>query len=100
MNTIVEIRDKAIEEMDLSHDYYEEKRIGLGDEFVEEIFETIKYIQRFPLHFNMFDKEYRQAKINRFPFLIVYEFEKEDNIVVIISVFHASRNPENKIKEK
>lgn len=100
MNIIVEIRDKAIEEMDLSHGYYEEKRTGLGNEFVEEVFETIEYIQKFPLHFHVFDKQYRQARINRFPFLIVYEFVKENNTVVIISVFHGNRNPENKFEDE
>jgi plasmid stabilization system protein ParE len=99
MKYTIEIRDKAIEEMDLSKEYYHEQRVGLGDEFIKETFSTIKYIQQFPLHFHLFDKKYRQAKIDRFPFLVVYEFEEEDNNIVVISVFHTSRNPKEKLKK-
>lgn len=99
MSCIIEIRDKAIEEMDLSQNYYEEQLVGLGDNFIEEVFTTIKYIQQFPLHFHVFHKQYRQTKINRFPFLVVYKFEEEHNIIIIISVFHTSRNPKEKLKQ-
>ena len=36
MKYTIEIRDKAIEEMDLSKEYYHEKRVGLGDEFIKK----------------------------------------------------------------
>lgn len=100
MNYTIEIRDKAIEETDLSKEYYNEQRSGIGDEFIKETFSTIKYIQQFPLHFHIFNKKYRQAKIDRFPFLVVYEFEEEENNIVVISVFHTSRNPKKKLKNK
>lgn len=96
MVNVIEIRDKAIEEMDLSCQYYEEQLTGLGNEFIQEVFSKIRYIQEFPLHYQVFDKQYRKTKIGRFPFLIVYEFEQETKTVIIISVFHTSRNPKEK----
>lgn len=99
MNYLLSIRDKAIAEIETSYKYYEEQKIGLGNEFVEAVFNEINYIQEQPLHFRKFIKNYRQLKIKRFPFLIVYEVVKNKNEIVILSVFHTSRNPKGKIKK-
>lgn len=98
MNYLLEIRDKALEEIDESYEYYEEQKIGLGDYFTSDVFKTIRYIQKFPLHFNTFNKNYRQAKTEKFSFLVVNELEEENGIIIIVSIFHTSRNPEKKLK--
>lgn len=99
MNYLLEIRDKALEEINESYEYYEEQQIGLGDYFTSDVYKTIRYIQKFPLHFNKFIKNYRQAKTDKFPFLVVYEIEEENEVIIIISIFHTSRNPKKKLKE-
>ena len=97
MSNHLEIRDKALEEIDESYGYYEEQKTGLGDNFTKDVFKTIRYIQNFPLHFSIFNKNYRQVKTEKFSFLVVYEFEEITNTIIIISVFHTSRNPKKKL---
>ncbi len=97
MNYLLSIRDKAINELEESYNYYEEQQVGLGENFADEVFNEISYIQEHPLHFRKFIKNYRQLKVNRFPFLIVYELIESKNEVVVVSVFHTSRNPKEKI---
>jgi plasmid stabilization system protein ParE len=99
MNYLLSIRDKAINEIEESYKYYEEQQVGLGENFVSEVFNEISYIQEHPLHFRKVIKNYRQLKVNRFPFLIVYELIESENEVVVVSVFHTSRNPKEKNKK-
>ena len=41
MSYHLEIRDKALEEIDESYGYYEEQKTGLGDNFTKDVFKTI-----------------------------------------------------------
>lgn len=86
--------------MDVSRHHYELQLFGLGDRFVEGVFKKIRYIQKHPLHYQVFEKQYRRAQTDIFPFLIVYEFEEETKTIIIISVFHTSRNPKGKFEKK
>ena len=90
------IKEEAYYDLQTAYDYYEEKRHGLGDEFIEEIKEKLEYIKKHPLHFNKVEKEFRQTLIDRFPYLLIYEFSGKE--VIVYSFFHTSQNPEKKYK--
>ena len=64
----------------------------MGEEFLQEVFKTFQYIEQNPfLYAIRFSGKFRFAKVNRFPFLVVYElFENE---IVVNSVFHTHLNP-------
>lgn len=97
MSITLEISNKAVAEMDLSYNYYEEIQLGLGNKFITEVFNTIRYINKFPLHFRIFKNKFRQTKVHKFPFLVVYVYEQSLNKVIIISVFHTKRNEIHKV---
>jgi len=74
--------------------WYDEQKAGLGKEFQTEVFTTLKYIQRTPLIYAIrFSGKFHFAKVNRFPFLIVYEIE--NSVVIINAIFHTSKKPGN-----
>jgi plasmid stabilization system protein ParE len=85
---------RAIQEADDAYVYYEGKQIGLGEKFKKELENTIKYVCANPKHFKKIKRESRQALINRFPYLVIYEIF--DEVILISAIFHASRNPVNK----
>ena len=76
--------------------YYEEKRIGLGEEFLEHLDFYFDQITANPKYFPQKRKPYREAFIKRFPFLIIYEITNKK--VIVYSVFNTWQNPKKKKK--
>lgn len=92
----LEIKDEANLEIIEAYCYYEEKRIGLGEEFLEHLDVYFDRITTNPKHFPQKRKPYREVFIKRFPFLIIYETIKDK--VIVYSVFNTWQNPEKKQK--
>lgn len=87
------LRRVAEKEFDGSIAYYENERKGLGQEFRATIEECFQRIADNPERFRKIHGEVRRAVIlRRFPFVIHFLIEAER--IVILSVFHASRDPE------
>ena len=87
------LRRVAEQEFDESIGFYERQREGLGQEFRSVIEQYFHRIADNPEWFPKVRGEVRRAVIiRRFPFAIHFLIEPER--IVIISVFHTSRNPE------
>ncbi len=85
------VRPEAEDEMADAFDWYEECVPGLGSDFllcVDAVFNTIV---RNPLQFPRIHRIARRALTRRFPYEVF--FVEDDERVVILSVFHAKRNP-------
>jgi ParE toxin of type II toxin-antitoxin system, parDE len=85
------IKEEANLEIIESYLYYELKYLGLGDRFENQLEEYFDRITKFPFHFEMKRKPYREAFIKKFPFVIIYEVI--ENVIVVYSVFNTNRNP-------
>lgn len=85
-------------EQDLAEAYgwYEERRAGLGEEFLSCIDACIEKIRRNPEMHAVIYESYRRALPRRFPYAVFYEYA--DGIVTVYCVFHTSRDPEKWIK--
>lgn len=94
MKYILEVKDEANIEIIESYLYYENKREGLGEEFIEHIDIFFDRITKDPEHFPQKRKPYREAFTRRFPFLIIYEIT--DDKVIVYSVFNTWQNPKKK----
>jgi plasmid stabilization system protein ParE len=81
------LRRVAEKEFDDSIAYYESQREGLGQEFRATI---EQYFQRIADNPEWFPKV--RGEVRRFPFVIHFLIEAER--IVILSVFHTSREPE------
>lgn len=96
MTYILEITAQANLEIIEAYLYYEEKRLGLGEEFLEHLNVYFDRIITNPKHFPQKRKPYREAFIKRFPYLIIYEITNRK--VIVYSIFNTWQNPENKKK--
>ena len=75
-----------------AYGWYEERRPGLGEEFLSCVDACLQSICRIPeLYPKVFD-DYRRTLVRRFPYAVFYEHISGK--VYIYSVFHTSRNPE------
>ena len=92
----VVILEKAFQEIENARDYYENNQINLGNSFTKEVFSILEIIETNPLLFPVKFKNIREAVINKFPFVVVFEVLPNDEIIVL-SVFHFRRNPEDKL---
>jgi hypothetical protein len=94
MKYSLEVKQEANLETIQVYLYYEEKRTGLGEEFLEHLDAYFDRIVANPKHFPEKRKPYREAFIKRFPFLIIYEIEK--NKVIVYSVFNTWQDPKKR----
>ena len=75
-----------------AYGWYEDRRRGLGDEFVSCVDACVSAIIRHPdLHAIVF-AEYRRAMVRRFPYAVFYESTGDS--VIVYAIFHTTRDPE------
>ncbi len=80
-----------------AYEWYEEQSKGLGEAFLSELDRCYKKLEVQPTFYSKLKKNYRQMRLKRFPYVVVYEIMKTR--VVVFAVFHASRNPKSKFKD-
>jgi toxin ParE1/3/4 len=90
------ILDEAREELRQSAHWYEDKRSGLGDDFLDAVQNAFELIEQHPKRFKRLktkdpDREIRRLLLKRFPFLIVYEILPEE--ILVVAVAHGKRKP-------
>jgi plasmid stabilization system protein ParE len=88
-----EIIVQPLAEQDIrdAFDWYEDKRNGLGYDFLLHIDAGFELILRDPFAFPIEYKNTRKHLIKRFPFKIIYLIEND--IVIILAVLHGKRDP-------
>jgi plasmid stabilization system protein ParE len=82
---------EARAEFDESADWYEQQRAGLGPQFIGRVRDVFDRIGAHPKLHSMVYKDVRKAVVKQFPFVVLYR--EEESEVIVISVFHASRDP-------
>jgi plasmid stabilization system protein ParE len=71
--------------------WYEKKREGLGEQFLENVEARIQAIRRTPLMHQIVYENFRRSLVARFPYAVFYEYAND--VVTVYCVFHTSRDP-------
>lgn len=74
--------------------WYESRQIGLGEKFTKKVEGYLFRIQNNPLHFPLKKGNLREAYIQKFPFVIIYEIA--ENKIVVFAIFNTHQNPTKK----
>jgi plasmid stabilization system protein ParE len=90
------IRDKALVEIKEAYDWYELQVEGLGERFLNKLEYYFEKILENPNQFRRTYKNFKEIYIQDFPFIIIYLIDEYKSTILIIAVFHTSRNPANK----
>ncbi len=72
--------------------YYDEISVDLGNRFREAVRDRIETITERPDSYGRIHGQFRAAMLDRFPYVVLFEHEKET--VVILGVFHAASDRE------
>jgi toxin ParE1/3/4 len=78
-------------DVEAAFEWYENERAGLGLEFLDELRATYDRIADGPLKYQELRGAIRRALLRRFPYAVYFAMEGE--IVVVVAVLHASRDP-------
>lgn len=78
-------------ELNVAIDYYEECKIGLGEEFAQEIFAAIQRILAYPKAWTRLSKNSRRCITNRFPYCVIYQIKDEE--ILIVAITRLSQKP-------
>jgi len=78
-------------DVEAAFEWYENERPGLGLEFLDELRATYNRIADGPLKYQELRGGIRRALLKRFPYAVYFAIEGE--VVVVVAVLHASRDP-------
>jgi plasmid stabilization system protein ParE len=92
MSLPIEFDSDARSEFLAAIEWYESKRQGLGLEFLDEVRTVMRLISDSPRMFAQIASGIRQATVKRFPFSVIYR--PEPARILVLAVFHGSRDPE------
>jgi plasmid stabilization system protein ParE len=91
MSLPVVLRPAADQEFEDAAQWYESQRAGLGGDFAAEVRQVFDTISNYPERFPLADGDIREAPVARFPYCVYYRVRSTH--VVVIAVFHTSRDP-------
>lgn len=73
--------------------WYEENHTGLGVGFIREIEKVLSQIEVNPFLYSVKKLQFREALVKTFPYIIIYKINAKQKQIMVLSVFHTSRNP-------
>lgn len=91
MTKRVVYRKAAVAEFEDAAKWYEERRRGLGEEFVIEIEQALEGVSQAPQRYPIVFGDVRRAVTRRFPYSIY--FRLRGDTMVVLAIFHGRRNP-------
>lgn len=91
MKNRVIIRPEAENDLKEAFSWYEDKRKGLGYDFLLQVDAGLRFIERNPEISPPEYKGTRKHLIKRFPYKMIYLVEKER--IIVLAVIHGKRNP-------
>jgi plasmid stabilization system protein ParE len=75
-------------ELDEAFQYYNYEAVGLGDDFLAEVLDTLDRIAGFPEAWHPCSKRTRRCQTRRFPYGIVYQIRKQEILIIAIADLH------------
>lgn len=88
---VAEIVNQDLKEAAL---WYNRARSGLGKVFLKEVKAEVNQIVKNPLAYEVRYANIRIAFVKKFPYGIHFEYHEREKQVIILAVFHTSRNPD------
>lgn len=94
MNWRVVARLEALNDIETAADWYETRRQGLGNEFIEEVLCVLDRLAENPMIYCRRHprKNIRWRYPDRFPYRIIYEVHEVEHTVVVAAVLHAAQH--------
>lgn len=90
MNWTVLVRPRTEADLREAYRWYEARRRGLGEEFVDEVRRTLLLLEEQPANRPVYYRDFRRLLTRRFPYKVFYRIESDR--VIVFRIMHASRD--------
>jgi len=91
MTRVLRIRPEVEQDIREAGRWYDEREIGLGEEFLRAVYSAMAGVGRHPNAFTRVHGRFRRSLIPRFPFARYYTSDRGTTIV--FALFHCARSP-------
>ncbi len=95
------IREEALADTLEAYNYYEQQREGLGEEFLMLLIKRYDDLAQHPSHYSYIkeqpEKILRDAAVERFPYVVVFEIIKEE--VIVYAVHNTHKHQRGKLRK-
>src|SRR5207237_5759413 len=91
MNLPPDFHPAVRDEIGDAHDWYEQRRPGLGGDFLDEVQRVLADITANPARFGFADADIREGPLTRFPYAVYYRVLADR--IRVLAVSHTSRDP-------
>ena len=78
-----------------SKNWYENKVLGLGDRFEDELKNKLNWIIENPYMYQKVYRSLRAATLQVFPYSIYYEVGKNSSKILVLAILHHKRSKQN-----
>jgi plasmid stabilization system protein ParE len=79
------------DEINDAHDWYEQRRPGLGRDFLDEVERVLAEVAVNPARYGFADADVREGLLTRFPYAVYYRALPDR--IRVLAVYHTSRDP-------
>ncbi len=93
------IDPEAISDIQKAIDYYNEQQIGLGKRFEASVNKHLEILKKNPFFHTRYDGV-RCLPLQKFPFMVHFTVDEDQQAVTVRAVFHTSLNPAQWEKRK
>ena len=87
-----EVRDRIAKEAE----WYRPRRQGLDMDFLEEVGKALERIRQSPTAYPVVHHRFRQSKLDRFPFYLIFHIGIEE--IVVVRMYHSAGDPKRKFR--
>ena len=85
------VRPAAAADIEEAYLWYEERRAGLGEEFLTAVDSLLGEILAHPTTYPVLYRQSRRALLHRFPYAVF--FRSYNETIVVVACMHGRRNP-------
>lgn len=88
------------QDFDDAYAWYENEQEGLGERFIKAVRLKIEEIALQPeVYGSRGNKRFREAKVDFFPYLIIYKLKRPTKELYITSIHHTKKHPKKKYRK-
>jgi plasmid stabilization system protein ParE len=92
------LHEEAHREFIDAFEWYELRQEGLGQRFMANVETRLLQISLHPEYYGKHHLNFRQVKVEGFPYMIVYEFFPRKKIIYILAIYHQRRSPKGRYR--
>ena len=90
------LHELAQQDYETAVEWYAARSIKAADNLITEVESALQSICDNPGRWRNEYKHFRELGLKKYPYVIIYTVEEDQQLVIVTAIFHTSRNPKKK----